>query len=110
MGAEGRLQVLLFSATLPTWVNKVAQEKMDKPVTIDLVGDMESASKDVQHLCMQCPWHARGRTIADVVRMYASSKKGRAIVFCSTKKECNELAVHKELSAQSKVIHGDVAQ
>mmetsp|Transcript_247 Transcript_247/g.386 ORF Transcript_247/g.386 Transcript_247/m.386 type:complete len:726 (-) Transcript_247:806-2983(-) len=109
-GFSENLQVLLFSATLPSWVNEVAQKKMKSPVTIDLVGDMESASKDVEHLCMQCPWHARGRTIADVVKMYASNKKGRAIVFCSTKKECNELAVHKELAAQAKVIHGDVAQ
>lgn len=110
---EDRTQTLLFSATLPAWVNDVAQKKMKDPMKIDLVGDMESASKDVTHLCLQCPWHARPNIIADLVKVYATNGKGgcgRTIVFCSTKKECNELAVNQELSSIAKVIHGDIAQ
>eukprot|EP00924_Labyrinthula_sp_SR-Ha-C_P014891 maker-scaffold_9-snap-gene-1.37-mRNA-1 protein AED:0.01 eAED:0.01 QI:78/1/1/1/1/1/3/69/703 len=105
-------QVLLFSATLPAWVNEVAAEKMKKPVKVDLVGDFESASKDVKHLCLQCPWdmHIREKIVADLVEMYAGSKLGRVMVFCATKKMCDDLSASKALSKVSRVIHGDVKQ
>lgn len=107
-----KFQVLLFSATLPSWVHKVAQEKMVNPTTIDLVGDFESASKDVEHLCIQCHWDMtkRASMVSDLVKMYAGSQLGRAIVFCSKKVQCNDLAVDKKLAKLSKVIHGDITQ
>ena len=52
-----QVQTLLFSATLPKWVYNTAKKYMRNPKTIDLVGEGdEQASKDVQHLCIKCPW------------------------------------------------------
>mmetsp|Transcript_13065 Transcript_13065/g.21161 ORF Transcript_13065/g.21161 Transcript_13065/m.21161 type:complete len:710 (-) Transcript_13065:51-2180(-) len=111
-GEEKPLQTLLFSATLPSWVQEVARTKMKNPETVDLVGDKDKqASSDVEHMCLMCPWHARGQCISDLIRMYGNiQNSGRTIVFCQTKKECNELAVDKDLNREAKVLHGDIAQ
>jgi len=43
--------------------------------------------------------------------MYGNNaNNGRTIVFCQTKKDCNELVVDKDLSQDAKVLHGDIAQ
>lgn len=111
-GNSTALQTLLFSATLPAWVKDAAKTKMKNPETIDLVGNKDQqASTDVEHLSLQCGWQQRGRVVSDLVRMYGNSKNnGRTIVFCETKKDCNELVVDKDLSQDAKVIHGDIAQ
>ena len=109
---ERTLQTLLFSATLPSWVHKTAQKYMRKPEVIDLVGDeVKKASTDVQHLCIKCPWQIKPATAGDCIRVYGGTS-GRAIVFCETKKECNELASDKNLTIQggTGVLHGDIPQ
>lgn len=87
-----RIQVLLFSATIPSWVREVMTKYMhpDK-VTVDLVTEKEKASVDVRHLVLRCPWEARAKVIADLIEVYCGVD-GRAIVFCDMKKSCNELA------------------
>ena len=109
---EYRLQTLLFSATMPKWVAQVAREKMNDPVTIDLVGlNEKQVSKDVEHMCCICPWQVRAKTISDLIRMYGNTMNdGRTIIFQNTKKDCNELACSADLMQEGKVLHGDIAQ
>ena len=109
---EYRLQTLLFSATMPGWVKDVAQKKMTNPITIDLVrSDEKQVSKDVQHLCCMCPWQTQNKTISDLIRMYGNQMNdGRTIVFCSTKKDCNELSTSSDFIHANGVIHGDISQ
>ncbi len=111
-GKKKSFQVLLFSATVPKWVAGVAKEKMDNPVTIDLVGDKDvQASKDVQHMSLMCHYQARTKTINDLILMYGNlAGKGRVIVFCATKKDCNELCASKDISMEMKELHGDIPQ
>ena len=87
-----RIQVLLFSATIPAWVRDVMTKYMhpDK-VVVDLVTAKEKASVDVKHLVLRCPWERRAKVIADLIQVYCGHD-GRAIVFCDMKKSCNELA------------------
>lgn len=69
-GKEEEVQVLLFSATLPKWVQDVAKKYMDDPETVDLVGeDDQQASTDVEHLMLQCPWHERPKAISDLIQV-----------------------------------------
>lgn len=52
-------QVLLFSATLPPWVQKVAKQYMrqDHLEQVDLVqGEDQKASTDVRHIAIPCHW------------------------------------------------------
>jgi len=109
---EGRsVQTLLFSATLPAWVQNVAKKYLaaDK-MTIDLVGNTrQEASTNVKHIAIPCHWSERGSVLGDVISVYAG-RTGRTIIFTETKKEANELAVNGGIKADTAVLHGDIAQ
>lgn len=50
-----KVQKLLFSATLPSWVDGVAQKYMTNQITIDVVGtERQKTSTDVTHLAVKC--------------------------------------------------------
>jgi ATP-dependent RNA helicase DDX21 len=104
--------VLLFSATLPPWVQKVAKQYMNtaKLMQVDLVqGTDAKASTDVRHIAIPCHWSSMASTIADCLAVYGSAK-ARAIVFCETKKECNELCVNPAIKMECQALHGDIPQ
>eukprot|EP00939_MAST-03C_sp_MAST-3C-sp1_P000501 g501.t1 len=107
-----KIQTLLFSATIPSWVQKVANKYMAKDhVVVDLVeGKEEQASTDVTHYVCRCSWEVekRGAMIYDLIRVYGST--GRCIVFTQTKKEANDLCVAKSLKFPCRAMHGDIPQ
>ena len=105
-------QILLFSATLPAWVNRVAQQRLEKGFkTVDLVkGQKSKAATQVQHLVMRCPWQTRPNVINDMLTVHADGGETRAIVFCDTKKDCNELSVDSRLKYDCRTLHGDIPQ
>ncbi|CAM9449933.1 unnamed protein product [Chrysoparadoxa australica] len=90
---EKRVQTLLFSATMPSWINKVARDYMSADLAkIDLVGNSEvQASKDVKHMAIPCHWSTRASTISDIISVHGAGNS-RIIVFCETKRECNEVS------------------
>ena len=102
---------LLFSATLPAWVKQTAKKYMVDPQTIDLVqDDNRKASTSVQHLCIKCPWQKKPAAAGACIRVYGGVT-GRAILFCETKKECNDLAQDQNLNVVRGgcgVLHGDI--
>ncbi|KAJ7287961.1 hypothetical protein O6H91_Y312700 [Diphasiastrum complanatum] len=103
------VQTLLFSATMPPWVQEIASKffKASKK-TVDLVGDDKmKASASVKHLLLPCAYSARSHIISDIIRCYSSG--GRSIVFTETKKSASELAgalTHESARA----LHGDIPQ
>ena len=110
-----KMQTLLFSATLPKWVQSVAIKKMRAPiVTIDLVGEGDvHASTDVDHMCLMSPpsIDQRAKLINDLLVVYGNlAGDGRAIIFCATKRHCDELAASASLHVEIKAMHGDVMQ
>lgn len=104
-------QTLLFSATMPPWVYKTAQKYMSKDVKkVDLIGQQQvKTSTTVQHLAIKCNFQDRYGTIADIIQVY-SGNHGRAIVFCQTKKEADELALSASMKLDAHVLHGDIPQ
>jgi len=112
-----KLQTLLFSATVPSWVKSVANKYMaDDRVTIDLVeGKKMQASVDVTHFKCRCSWQVESRAsmIYDLIRVYATgvvTGEARCIVFVQTKREANELIVAKSMKLQCRAMHGDIPQ
>ncbi|TVU08877.1 hypothetical protein EJB05_42300, partial [Eragrostis curvula] len=102
-----KVQTLLFSATLPDWVNKLSMRflKTDRR-TVDLVGNEKlKASASVKHLALPCNKAARAQVIPDIIKCY--SHGGRTIIFTETKESANELS---SLIAGSNALHGDVVQ
>jgi len=48
-------------------------------------------------------------TISDCLAVYGNTKS-RSIVFCETKKECNELVVNAAIKHECAALHGDIPQ
>ena len=106
-----KVQKLLFSATLPSWVDGVAQKYMTNQITIDVVGtERQKTSTDVTHLAVKCfQWDQRPATLRDVLAVYGGNGI-KTIIFAETKAEANELALNSGFSGHCQVLHGDIAQ
>ncbi|KAJ1402547.1 RNA-binding domain superfamily [Sesbania bispinosa] len=103
----GKVQTLLFSATLPDWVKHIAAKflKADKK-TADLVGNTKmKASTSVRHIVLPCTSSARSQLIPDIIRCYSSG--GRTIIFTETKESASQLA---GLLPGARALHGDIQQ
>ncbi|KAG2301140.1 hypothetical protein Bca52824_029791 [Brassica carinata] len=102
-----KVQTLLFSATLPSWVQNIAARflKHDKK-TIDLVGnDKMKASNSVRHIALPCSKQAMSRLIPDIISLYSSG--GSTIIFTETKDQASELS---GLLPGARALHGDINQ
>lgn len=67
-----RPQTLLFSATMPRWVQETSRKYLrpDK-FSVDLVGkgaNSVQTSDTIQHLAIKCPYHERNSTLRDIVQ------------------------------------------
>ncbi|XP_064398573.1 nucleolar RNA helicase 2-like isoform X2 [Halichondria panicea] len=104
-------QLLLFSATVPSWVQDTADRYMSQDkVLVDLIGQQSlRTAVTVEHLAICCPYAERPSTIADVIQVY-SGAHGRTMIFCPTKKEANEMALSSCLKQDCQVLHGDIPQ
>jgi len=85
-------QVLLFSATMPSWVHGIADKYMNKDrKIIDLVGDSKlKAVTSVRHIAIPSQWTALGSMLNDIIAMFAG-REGKVLVFCGTKVEVSHL-------------------
>ncbi|GGJ81420.1 DEAD/DEAH box helicase [Deinococcus aquiradiocola] len=101
-------QTMLFSATIPDGLARIARKYLDNPLTVDLVGDTRmQAATTVQHLKIKAG-RTRTRLLADLLTVYNPE---RAIIFTRTKREVDELAmelIHRGNEAEA--LHGDLAQ
>jgi len=106
------VQKLLFSATLPKWVNALVSKHLRDPVWIDVTrdDDKNATNSMIVHKCVSCPPHMRGDCIGDLCKVHAGHF-GKTLVFTGTKKECDELAANDKLAAiGAGVLHGDIGQ
>ncbi|KAL3876853.1 hypothetical protein ACJMK2_034638 [Sinanodonta woodiana] len=110
--AEGKKpQTMLYSATMPPWVYKTAKKYLGEDVKkINLIGEQSvRTSKTVTHMALQCSYYDRAATIGVVIQVY-SGAHGRAMVFCDTKRECDELVACSHIKQDAHILHGDVPQ
>ncbi|GFP95043.1 dead-box ATP-dependent RNA helicase 3 chloroplastic [Phtheirospermum japonicum] len=102
-------QSMLFSATMPGWVKKLARKHLNNPLTIDLVGDNDEKLAEGIKLYAISTTAASKRTIlSDLVTVYA--KGGKAIVFTQTKRDADEVSLVLANSIASEALHGDISQ
>ena len=66
------LQILLFSATVPSWVKQVARDHLAPNFeTIDLALNLKNkTSRTVKHLAISCPYYNRMSALADILIIY----------------------------------------
>ncbi|KAF9615887.1 hypothetical protein IFM89_026813 [Coptis chinensis] len=102
-----KVQTLLFSATLPSWVQNISKRFL-KPnkKTADLVGNEKmKASTNVRHIILPCSSNAISQLIPDIIRCYSSG--GRTIIFTEKKDSASELS---GLLPDARAFHGDIQQ
>lgn len=100
-------KTLLFSATMPKEVRKIADNYMNKPIEIT-IGKKNVGAENVSHDCYIV--HARDRYLA-LKRIVDYYPEVYGIVFCRTRKETQEVAdklMEDGYNADS--IHGDLSQ
>ena len=106
------VQVCLFSATIESWVRKVAKKIIPKEdeIFIDLVKDLGNKTpKTVTHLAVNCIKSEKTTTIADLILCYGGRNKS-TLVFVNTKKECSDLMISDKIKEEVQIIHGDINQ
>lgn len=100
-------QTLLFSATMPKEVRRIASEYMHKPVEIS-IGKTNEASNDVEHHFYMV--RANDRYLA-LKRIADINPDVYGIVFCRTRRETKEVAdalIQDGYNADA--LHGDLSQ
>lgn len=98
---------LLFSATMPDGVRKMANRFMNKPVEI-IIGKKNVGAENVSHVSYMV--HARDRYLA-LKRIADYYPEIYGIIFCRTRKETQEVAdklIQDGYNADS--LHGDLSQ
>lgn len=107
-----RIQFLLFSATIPKWVEKISKKFMKEDVEfVDMIKNSEvKTSKTVEHLCLFIPSkEMKIPSIGDIVLVYGGAHS-RTIIFTDKKEEANEVMLHGQLKIECQVLHGDIPQ
>ncbi|KAL6278385.1 hypothetical protein ACE6H2_021986 [Prunus campanulata] len=102
-------QSMLFSATMPAWVKKLARKYLDNPLTIDLVGDQEEKlAEGIKLYALSTTGSSKRTILSDLITVYA--KGGKTIVFTQTKRDADEVSMSLTTSIASEALHGDISQ
>ncbi len=100
-------QTLLFSATMPKEVKKIADKFMTNAVEFT-VGKKNAGAENVSHICYSV--HARDRYLA-LKRIVDYHPDIYGIVFCRTRRETQEVAAKlMQDGYNADAIHGDLSQ
>jgi ATP-dependent RNA helicase DDX21 len=108
-GAAGKTQNIMFSATIPHWVTKIAREYFSKDMErINMIKDESvRTSETVEHYALYVKRHERHGAIRNLIEKY--NPNSRTIIFTQTKAEANDFI--KEFDSKHIVIlHGDIPQ
>ncbi|WP_235860254.1 DEAD/DEAH box helicase [Rossellomorea aquimaris] len=99
-------QMMLFSATMPAPVKKLALKYMKDPKTIEIEG--KAAPSSINQFAIFTVDKAKQETILQLVEAFNPKK---AVIFCRTKRRVSKLfQVFKSKGTEVAELHGDVPQ
>lgn len=98
---------MIFSATVPHFIQKLAVDTFSNPVLLDLVGEEQTQMpKTIKHRVVLCDNEIRQKhLLGDFIRRNPDKK---TIVFTETKFDADQIASMKY--ANFKALHGDMDQ
>ncbi|KAI4350673.1 hypothetical protein L6164_005105 [Bauhinia variegata] len=104
-----RRQTLMFTATWPKEVRKIAADLLVNPVQVN-IGDVDElvANKSITQHVEVLPPLEKHRRLEQILRSQDPGSK--IIIFCSTKKMCDQLARNLTRQFGAVAIHGDKSQ
>jgi len=99
-------QTLLFSATYPDTIQQISRRFQKKPLVVTV--ESEHQSSVIEQLFYEIKKHERNTTLLALFEHY---KPESTVVFCHTKKQCDEVAVWlRDHEIEALAIHGDLEQ
>ncbi|XP_077219269.1 DEAD-box ATP-dependent RNA helicase 40-like isoform X2 [Tasmannia lanceolata] len=104
-----RRQTLMYTATWPKEVRKIAGDLLVNPVqvTIGRVDELAANKSITQHVEVVAPMEKQ-RRLEQILR--SEERGSKIIIFCSTKRLCDQLARSIGRNFGAAVIHGDKTQ
>jgi ATP-dependent RNA helicase DeaD len=100
-------QTLLFSATMPEEIKRLAKKYLKNPVTLELNIDQIAP----QSLCHQFQQTTGGKKLASLFQYIKDTNPTQAIIFCNSRRNCENLfdKLKKEIDSID-IIHGGMEQ
>ena len=99
-------QTLLFSATFPAEIEAMASTALSSPTRVDTT--LAEPSIEIEHYVREVTRHTR---LAELVRALAEWGGQLNLVFCNTKKDCDEVSSYlQSKSIVAAALHGDLEQ
>ena len=85
---------MIFSATVPLWIQKLAVEQFKNPVLLDLIGtEMNQLPDKIKHRFVLCDNEQQRMELID--EFVAQNPDLKTIVFTETKLEADTLTSHR---------------
>eukprot|EP00249_Psilotum_nudum_P015797 c25525_g1_i1 orf=2-2320(-) len=102
-------QTLMYTATWPKEVRKIAGDLLVSPVQVNIGNaDELTANKSITQYVEMVQAYEKHRRLEQILRTQGPDSK--VIIFCSTKKMCDQLARTIGRDFGAAVIHGDKSQ
>jgi ATP-dependent RNA helicase DeaD len=80
-------QTLLFSATMPQTIKKIAKQHMRDPLEVSLISQ-QAAPKAIEHHFLYCHHHEREGSLTKLIK---DLHPKQALVFCRSRHECEDV-------------------
>lgn len=102
-------QTMMFSATMPSWIQNLTRKHMKDPVTIDLVGDSHQKLADgIALYSIASDSYGKSSILGPLITEHA--RGGKCIVFTQTKRDADRLTYSMNRSLRCEALHGDISQ
>ena len=99
-------QTLLFSATIPTAIQKIAEKYLNNPKRI-AIGSVTSPAKNIKQTCKFMQEKDKFNTLVTEI----GQREGSIIVFIKTKMAADRMATKlTKLDIEAEALHGDLRQ
>ncbi|KAL8236997.1 hypothetical protein R6Q59_018078 [Mikania micrantha] len=104
-----RRQTLMYTATWPKEVRRIAADLLVNPVQVNIgsVDELVANKAITQHIEVLAPTD-KHRRLEHILR--SLEPRSKVIIFCSTKKMCDQLARNLTRQFAAAAIHGDKSQ
>lgn len=108
-GVPARRQTLMFTATWPKEVRRIAADLLVNPVQVN-IGNVDElvANKSITQHIEVLTYVEKQRRLESILR--SQDQGSKIIIFCSTKKMCDQLARNLTRQFGAAAIHGDKSQ
>lgn len=102
-------QSMLFSATMPSWVNQLSRKMLRDPLVIDLVGESDQKLADgISLYSVVATSSGKENILPTLISKYG--KGGKSIIFTRTKRDAEDLSRSMGSILSSRALHGNMQQ